>query len=137
MAGIVPSVGRVQFLQLATGTDAQENISLKLFVNDIDPDVSTVLGDFTEAGGGGYALKTLTAGSFTIATAAGVTTATYAKQTWTFTGALNAGATVYGVYGVGATSGELIFAERASAANQLTPAADDTYSYSFSATLSG
>jgi len=53
----------------------------------------------------------------------------YAKQTWTFTGALDGSATIYGYFIIGATSGVLIAAERAATADQFAPADNnDTYS---------
>ena len=129
MAGVVPNCGEEQLLQLALGKDAQEDTTLKLFTNDISPSEASVVGDFTEAAGGGYAAKTLAKATWTVAVVAGVATGTYAKQTWTFTGALNGSATIYGYFIIGATSGVLIAAERAATVDQFAPAdADDTYS---------
>jgi len=74
------------------------NLTLKLFVNDHTPADDDDSGDYTEAAGGGYVAKTLTQGSWTVAEAAGIMTATYAQQTFTFTGPLNGNAKIYGYY---------------------------------------
>jgi hypothetical protein len=74
---------------LANGT-----VKLRLFTNNHTP----VKGDtwsgasFTECTAAGYAAITLASGSWSIATVSGVTTATYAAQTFSFT----ASATIYG-----------------------------------------
>ena len=95
------------------------NHTLKLFTNNITPVDTTVAGSFVEAAGGGYVAKTLTNGSWTINTANDPSDATYAQQTWTFTGALTGNAIIYGYYIVDA-DGTLIHSERLSA--NMTPA---------------
>lgn len=90
---------------------ASHDLTLKLFVNDITPVDTHTASDYTEASGGGYSAKTLTAGSWTINTANDPSDAVYAQQTWTFTGQLSGGATIYGYYVVNA-NGVLIWAER-------------------------
>lgn len=91
------------------------NHTLFLFTNDVTPTDATVTGDLIEAAGGGYAAKTLTNGSWTVALNAGIPEATYAQQTWNFTGALTGNPTIYG-YGVKDADGTLVYAERHSAA---------------------
>jgi hypothetical protein len=85
------------------------NLTLKLFTNDVTPLDTDTAATYTEASGGGYAAKTLTNGSWTIA--GDPKTASYAEQTFTFTGALSGGATVYGYYVVDADN-KLKWAER-------------------------
>jgi hypothetical protein len=75
-----------------------KDLTLKLYTNNLGTLVDTLIASsFVEAVGGGYAAKTITNGSWTIGTAA-LRQATYAKQTWTFTGALTGPQTIYGYY---------------------------------------
>lgn len=90
------------------------NLTLCLFVNDMTPSDTNTSASFTEPTGGGYATKTLTAGSWTVTTTGGISQAAYAQQTFTFTGALDGAASIYG-YFVKDADGEVIFAERATA----------------------
>lgn len=78
-----------------------KNLKLKLFVNNISVDTTTdnlTTSDFTEAAGGGYSAKTLTNGSWTVTTSNDPSDVVYAEQTFTFTGLLTNGATIYGYY---------------------------------------
>ena len=72
------------------------NLTLRLFCNDVTPAQTGI--SYSEATGGGYAAKTLTNGSWTVATANDPSDAVYAEQTFTFTGALTTNTTVYGYY---------------------------------------
>ncbi len=124
MSLVVPDVGEVKLLDRALRLSAEEDLLLKLFVNNYTPVEGSVAGDFTEATGGGYASKTLTNGSWgAAATVAGVSSSAYAEQTFTFTGPLTTNPDIYGYYLVGAVSGTLYWAERASVT--FTPG--DTY----------
>jgi hypothetical protein len=93
---------------------AGNNLTLKLFVNNITPSDDDVVGDYTEAAGGGYAAKTLSAASFTVSDAAGIMQAAYAQQQFVFTGPLTTNTDIYGAYIVDA-DGVLICAELAPA----------------------
>lgn len=107
MALVVPNISETMFLHLIlnkTGTYSQADVILKLFTNDYTPVETTVVGDLTEATGFGYAAKTLTGNSWSVTD--GV--ATYASQTFTFTGALGY---VYGYYLTNA-AGNLYWLER-------------------------
>ena len=70
------------------------NLTLKLFTSNTNPADTDTAGTYTEAAGGGYAAKTLTAADFTISTVSNIVQAAYAQQTFTFTGALTGNATV-------------------------------------------
>lgn len=61
----------------------------------------------------GYSAKTLTAGTWTESEVAGVGTAVYAAQTWTFTA--GTAVTIYGYFVIGATDGIIRWAELFSA----------------------
>jgi len=111
MALLVPDVGEVQLLSYALNKLTPENQIMRLFKNDYTPVEGSVLGDFTEATWTGYAQKSLTGSSWTVATVAGVTTGTFAVQTFTST-ANQAAELSYGYYVLGATSGILLWAER-------------------------
>lgn len=93
------------------------NLTLRLFVNDVTPAQTGV--SYTEATGGGYAAKTLTNGSWTITAGNDPSDAVYAEQTFTFTGALTTNTTIYGYYVEDADSA-VIYAERLS--SSFTPA---------------
>jgi len=104
---------------------AGKDLTLKLFTNNITPADTDTAATYTEAAGGGYVAKTLTNGSWTVATANDPSDAVYALQAFVFTGALTAGATIYGYYVVDA-DGVLLYAEKA--ASTFTPATSgDTY----------
>ncbi len=88
-----------------------KDLTIKLYTNDYTPlDTSTAV-SFTEASGGGYASKTLSNGSWTVTPANDPSDAVYAQQTWTFTGALDGGATIYGYFVIDADS-VLVYGER-------------------------
>lgn len=110
MSLIVPNIGELQLLKQALGYSAVESLLLKLYCNNYTPVAGSVAGNFTEASGGGYAAKTLTASSWTFA-GGNPTTASYPVQTFTFTGALTTNTTVYGYYILGGTSGSVYWAE--------------------------
>ena len=90
------------------------DLTLKLFTNDITPSDLNVVGDFVEAAGGGYSAKTLASGSWTVASVAGIATATYEQQTFSFTKNLTNNVPIYGYFVVNA-DGLLIHSERAPA----------------------
>ena len=103
MSLLVPDVGEILMLQylvnmLSTdGTAGPSNGErlLRLFTNNLTPSDTTTLSTVTEAvGSTGYAPITLVGASWTTTQVAGVTTAVYSEQTFTFTTAV----TVYGYY---------------------------------------
>lgn len=96
-----------------------KNLTLKLFTNNIVPAKTDVAATYTEASGGGYAAKTLTKGSWTVNDGPPANV-TYAAQTFTFTGALDGGATIYGYYVVDADG---VFQWSELLSNPETPAA--------------
>lgn len=99
MALVLTDVGADEILMTYfnnTRPAAGNNLTLRLFVNNVTPAQSGV--SYTEATGGGYAAITLTNGSWTIASANDPSDATYAQQTFTFTGPLTTNTTVYGYY---------------------------------------
>jgi hypothetical protein len=94
MAMIIPDQGEAVFLANCVNKTAPSNLLLKLYTNDEVIDEDSVIGDLTECAVTGYGEKTLTGANWTVATVIGVTSATFAKQTFT----LSASCTIYGWY---------------------------------------
>ncbi|PQO33163.1 hypothetical protein C5Y96_09900 [Blastopirellula marina] len=113
MALVVPSSGENLILAWALTDATPENLTLKLFKNDITTiDGDTVAGDFTEADFTDYAAKTLTRDGWNSITqdANNKSLATYSStQSWTCG---TTGNTIYGYFIVGASSGTLVWAEK-------------------------
>lgn len=98
---------------------APQNQTLQLFVNNVTPAETDVIGTYTIATGGGYADKSLTGANWTFGTTS-PTVATYnALQTWTFTGPLTTNLTIFGYLLKQVTSGIIMWAE---ATTSFTPA---------------
>jgi len=117
MAMVLMDTGATQILNSyfkKVEPTAGNNLTLKLFTNNITPADDDVIGDYTEAIDGGYAAKTLSAASFTVSTVLGIVQAAYAQQQFVFTGALTTNPAIYGAYIVDA-DGVLICAELAPA----------------------
>lgn len=111
MTLLVPNVGENITLSYLTGkVTTVRNLIYGLFATNITPAETDTAGTYTEAAGGGYAAKTLTGASWTVTNGA-PTSAAYAQQTWTFTGALTTNATVYGYFVIRATDVDLVLAE--------------------------
>lgn len=92
MAIVITDVGKQKALSYLVGKDySTDPLILRLFTNNVTPEVDDDFSIFTEATGGGYATKSLDPVSWTVQNGS----ASYPQQTWTFTG--NVG-TVYGYY---------------------------------------
>ena len=92
MAIVITNAGKQKALSYLVGKDyTTDPLILRLFTNNLTPEVDDDISVFTETTGGGYATKSLDPVSWTVQNGS----ATYPQQTWTFTG--NAG-TVYGYY---------------------------------------
>ena len=118
MAIVIPNSAEVVLLQRALGNAPSENAVLKLYVNDLTPVAASTAGVFTEMTGHAYAPKTLAAANWVVLQSAGsgggystTAVASYAQQTWSFL-ADTAPTTIYGYFVVGATTGQLLWAER-------------------------
>lgn len=122
MALVLTDVGAVALLDIIfndTRATAGDNITMKLFVNDVTPARSGV--SYTEAVGGGYVDIDLTIAAASWTTADNSPPdAIYAQQTYTFIGALDSpNTTIYGYYMVDA-DGTVLWAEKLTA--PFTPA---------------
>lgn len=110
MAILVPNGGEAIVLSYLVNKSSPENLVLRLFTNNITPAETDTVGTYTEAAGGGYASITLTGASWTI-TQGAPSDASYAQQTFTFTGALTTNPDVRGYYITRVTTGDLVYAE--------------------------
>ena len=132
MSIIVPDQkGEILLLQYIVGMVNADNPVLHLFSNDVTPSDSTVIGDVTEVSRPGYAAITLASSNWTTTQSAGVTTAVYSEQTFSFT----TNATSYGYYVTNET-GQLLWLERFSGAPFDIPNGGGTVSISAKLTLS-
>lgn len=107
MALLVPDIGEVELLSRMLNKVATGDVKLHLFSNNYTPVEGSALANFTECNASGYAAKTLSGASWTVATNAGTTEASYAEQTFTFTAAQ----TVYGYYVTDSGSTKVLWAE--------------------------
>lgn len=110
MTLLVPTLGENRLCENALGKNTPEDVILKLFVNNVTLADGDTPSTFTEMSTHGYAAKTLTRTSWTVAQSSGVGEGVYAEQVWTFSAA--APVTVYGYYVVGATSNILLWEEK-------------------------
>lgn len=104
----VPNVGEVLMLQNIVNHTASQDLILMLYTNDVNNYETDVTANYTEASGSGYANASLTGASWTV-NSADPSNATYAQQTYTFTGSLG---NVYGYFLSETTSGILKWSER-------------------------
>ena len=70
------------------------NVQLHLFTNNVTPSIGDTLSVYTESVAAGYSAFALSGSAWTFATSAGTSTATYARQTFTF----STSETLYGYY---------------------------------------
>ena len=110
MTIMVPNTGEVIALQYLVNKATPENLVYKLFATNVTPAETDTAASYTEAAGGGYAAKTLTGSSWGV-TGGAPSSASYAQQTWTFTGPLTTNTTVYGYFVIRASSLDLVLAE--------------------------
>ena len=107
MTLVVPNVGE----QSALNKLLNQNLTLKLFSNNITPGETDTAASYTEVSGGGYASKPLTFANWTVTPGAPTAALYNAAQDFSFTGATGAPSTIYGYYIVDG-SNVLILAER-------------------------
>lgn len=107
---IVPAVGENKLLEFMLGKSTPGNQILRLYLGDTVITDATVTGDFVEMATLGYASKSLTKANWVVGQDNNVGLATYAEQTWTFTGGTQV--SVYGYFITDTTTGALLWAER-------------------------
>ena len=108
MALLAPNSSEDVMLQNILNKTAPQNVVLRLYTNNYTPVETSTEANFTEASGFGYTSVTLAGASWTI-TPGNPTSASFAQQTFTFTGTLG---NVYGYYMTQLTSGFIMWAER-------------------------
>lgn len=100
--------GKQLILENTLGKTAPSDWTLHLFKTDVTPTATSVVGDFVQSDGTGYAPQTMSPADWTIGTdGASGKKAQNVKETFTYTGA----ATVYGYYVTNAAGTTLIGAE--------------------------
>lgn len=107
MASLIPNDAEVNLIEAIVNKTSNSDLVLRLYTNNYTPLETDTVSNYTEASGNGYAAITLTGSSWSIAEG-NPATATFAQQTFTFTGALG---NVYGYY-VTRGDGELMWAEK-------------------------
>lgn len=105
---LVPDVGEVNLLSRMVNKIATGDVKLRLFKNNYTPVEAATAASFTQANAAGYAEQTLTGATWTVATNAGVTEASYPERTFNFTAA----DTIYGYYVVDSAGTTVLWAER-------------------------
>lgn len=123
--------GDILMLQYIVGLVAAGSPVLHLYGNDVTPSASNVITDLTQCTSSGYAPITLVSANWTTTQAAGVTTAVYSLQTFTF----NTNAVAYGYY-VTDTAYNLLWLERFSGAPFTIPSGGGSVSVGPKLTLS-
>jgi hypothetical protein len=107
MALNVPDVGENKALEHMVNKTAPENLTLRLFQNNITPSDTDTTATYTESTFTGYAGLTLTGATWGAASAGSIA---YAQQTFTCSGA--SAQSVYGYYINQVTSTVLMWSER-------------------------
>lgn len=108
MALNFPDVGENLVLGMIVNRTAPENLSLRLFINNITPSDTDTTATYTVATFPGYANITLTGASWSAPSGGSI--AYGSQQTFTCTGTSTDD--VYGYYVVQVTSGTLLYSER-------------------------
>lgn len=101
------NASEIVLLQYLLNMISVQNSVLHLYVNDVTPSETTLIGGLTEATDIDYAPVTMPGTNWTTTQVSGVTTGVYSEQTFNF----NTVNSVYGYY-VTNTSNQLLWVER-------------------------
>jgi hypothetical protein len=85
-------------------------MTLRIYGNNKTPAGGDIAANYTEIAGGGYVNKPITFANWTIVSGS-PSLASYAAQTWVFTGVIDTPGTIYGYYITRNTDGKLLLAE--------------------------
>jgi len=132
MSFITCDQGEIVLLKYMLNFAPADNVVLHLFNNNYTPTTSDTLATYTESSAAGYAPKTLTGAAWTFTNVSGTSTATYARQTFSYTTSEN----VYGYYITNNAGTVLIWTERFAGAPFQIPNAGGTVSLDPAITLS-
>jgi hypothetical protein len=108
MALLVPNAAETIMLANFLNKTAPQDLTLKLYTNNVTPAEADTEASYTEAAGNGYAAVDLVAANWVL-TGGAPSSAAYPQVTYTFTGALG---NVYGYFVVQKVSGKLMWAEK-------------------------
>ena len=108
MALVFPNQGEIISLEAIVNKTAPQDLSLRLYKNNVTPGESDTAATYTVADFTGYANITLTGASWGAASALGIA---YAQQSFT-SSADQTAQSIYGYYLVQVTSGLLVYSER-------------------------
>lgn len=111
MALLVPNNGEGDALEYFVNRAAPENLSLRLFQNNITPAETDTAATYTVATFTGYANITLTGATWGAPSEGAPSSIAYAQQTFSST-AGSQNQSIYGYYMVRVTSGRIALAER-------------------------
>lgn len=108
MSLLVPNNGEGDMLAYAVNKSTPQDLVLRLYTNNITPAETDTAATYTEAAGNGYASLQMAGANWTI-TEGAPSSADFAQQDFTFTGALG---NVYGYFLTRLTSGRIAWVER-------------------------
>lgn len=111
MSIVIPETQLADYAELITNNKDSEDLTLKLFQNNLTPTSSVAIGDITEATFSGYAAAALTAANWGF-TPSSTTIALYNTGVVFESDANAQNQDIYGYYLVGTTSGDLKWIER-------------------------
>ena len=66
MALVVPNTAEVAIIEYVLNQEAPQNLTVRLYSNDLIPTETSITADFTEVVGGGYAAEALTPANWTV-----------------------------------------------------------------------
>lgn len=118
MSIVISNGWRTEALKRELGISPSAEVEARLFTNNKTPTETDMVGDYTEAAGGGYAAHTLNGAGYTV-TPGNPATATR-NVAWTFTGPLTGNAQAYGAYFT--SGGVLVGAQKFAAPQPITGA---------------
>lgn len=108
MSLVVPDASEVLILRYMLNNMPATNVKLHLYTNNVTPDESDTITNYTEPSVGGYSSYALTGSGWTFATTSGTSTASFATQSFTF----STSTSIYGYYVTNNDSSSLLWAER-------------------------
>lgn len=132
MAAMVPDEGKIEWAKRALyATSGSEDLSLRLFRNNITPAETDTTATYTVATFTGYSNQTLTSSqsgsTWSVpTTSANIASSTYGSSAITWTATTDQ--TIYGYYIVSATGGKTMLSEAFGAGKPLVGASSDTLS---------